>query len=148
MRLISIVRRKLARSWASNSPVSRFFVTVRFPGAMPARAAFALGRLMVAPSRAESLPYIILETAAAAVPLITTRVGGIPEVFGPQSDRLVSPGDAGALAAAIRAALDEPARLRNEALTLQARVKTEFSADVMTEGVLAAYAEALQARRS
>jgi glycosyltransferase involved in cell wall biosynthesis len=122
--------------------------TVRFPGAMPARAAFALGRLMLAPSRAESLPYIILETAAAAVPLITTNVGGIPEVFGPQSDRLVPPGDAGALAAAIRVALDDPARLRNEALTLQARVKAEFSADVMTEGVLAAYAEALRARRS
>ena len=75
--------------------------SVRFAGAMPARAAFALGRLMVAPSRAESLPYIILETAAAAVPLITTNVGGIPEVFGPQAGRLVAPGDAAALAAAI-----------------------------------------------
>jgi glycosyltransferase involved in cell wall biosynthesis len=115
---------------------------VRFPGAMPARAAFALGRLMVAPSRAESLPYIILETAAAAVPLITTNVGGIPEVFGPQSARLVPPGDAAALAQAIGAARDDPAQLRNETLTLQARVKSEFSADVMTEGVLAAYAEA------
>ena len=68
---------------------------------MPARAAFALGRLLVAPSRAESLPYIILETAAAAVPLITTNVGGIPEIFGPQAGRLVPPGDAAALARAI-----------------------------------------------
>jgi glycosyltransferase involved in cell wall biosynthesis len=119
---------------------------VRFPGAMPARAAFALGRLMVAPSRAESLPYIVLECAAAALPLITTNVGGIPEVFGPQSGRLVPPGDAAALAAAIRTALDEPAALRNQTLTLQARVRDEFSADVMTDGVLAAYAEALGAR--
>jgi glycosyltransferase involved in cell wall biosynthesis len=116
--------------------------TVRFLGAMPARSAFALGRLMVAPSRAESLPYIVLEAAAASVPLITTRVGGIPEIFGPQAERLVAPGDAQALASAIRAALDDPAALRNETLTLRARVAAEFSADVMTDAVLAAYAEA------
>jgi glycosyltransferase involved in cell wall biosynthesis len=117
--------------------------SVRFPGAMPARAAFPLGRLMVAPSRAESLPYIILETAAAAVPLITTDVGGIPEVFGPQAARLVPPGDPEALAKALRAALADPAALRNETLTLRARVQAEFSADAMTAGVLAAYSDAL-----
>ena len=68
---------------------------------MPARDAFALGRLLVAPSRAESLPYIVLEAAAAAVPMITTNVGGIPEIFGPQAAGLVAPGDAAALARAI-----------------------------------------------
>jgi glycosyltransferase involved in cell wall biosynthesis len=117
--------------------------TVHFLPPMPARDAFSLGRLLVAPSRAESLPYIILETAAAAVPLITTNVGGIPEVFGPQSSRLVSPGDAAALAGAIGAALADPAALRNESLTLRARVQTGFSAGVMTDSVLAAYGEAL-----
>jgi glycosyltransferase involved in cell wall biosynthesis len=116
---------------------------VRFLSAMPAREGFALGRLMVAPSRAESLPYIILETAAAAVPLITTNVGGIPEVLGPQSPRLVPPGDASALATAISSARADPAAMRNETLTLRARVRGEFSADVMADGVLAAYREAL-----
>ena len=38
---------------------------VRFVGAKPARWGFALGRLLVVPSRAESLPYIVLEAAAA-----------------------------------------------------------------------------------
>jgi glycosyltransferase involved in cell wall biosynthesis len=120
---------------------------VRFLQPMPARTGFALGRLMVAPSRAESLPYIILETAAAAVPLITTNVGGIPEVFGPQSPRLIAPGDAGALAHAITSALADPAAMRNEALTLRTRVRDEFSAEVMTDGVLAAYREALAQRQ-
>jgi len=114
---------------------------------MPAREGFARGRVMVAPSRAESLPYIVLEAAAAAVPLITTDVGGIPEVFGPQSARLIPPGDASALAQAIRAALADPAALRNETLMLRARVQAEFSADVMTDAVLAAYREALGAEQ-
>lgn len=116
---------------------------VRFLRPMPARDAFALGRLFVAPSRAESLPYIVLEAAAAAVPMITTNVGGIPEVFGPQAGSLVPAGDANVLARSMAAALGEPARTRNQALTLRARVQAEFSADVMADSVLAAYCEAL-----
>ncbi|MGB9366074.1 MAG: glycosyltransferase family 4 protein [Xanthobacteraceae bacterium] len=116
---------------------------VRFLPPMPARDAFRLGRLFVAPSRAESLPYIVLEAAAAAVPMITTNVGGIPEVFGPQTASLVAPGNAEALALSITAALGDPTRSRNEALTLRARVQAEFSADVMADSVLAAYAQAL-----
>jgi glycosyltransferase involved in cell wall biosynthesis len=115
---------------------------VRFAGPMPARAAFALGRCLVVPSRAESLPYIVLEAAAAGVPLIVTNVGGIPEIFGPQTDRMIPPGDAPALARALRAAADDPAAARNEALTLRERVQAQFSADAMTDAVLAAYMEA------
>jgi glycosyltransferase involved in cell wall biosynthesis len=110
---------------------------------MPAREAFAHGRLFVAPSRAESLPYIVLEAAAAGVPMITTNVGGIPEVFGPQATSLIPPDDAGALARSIAAALSEPARLRNEALTLRVRVQAHFSAETMADGVLAGYRAAL-----
>ena len=58
---------------------------VRFMPAMPARQAQALGTIMVVPSRAESLPYVVLEAAASGKPLITTKVGGIPEIYGPLS---------------------------------------------------------------
>ena len=121
--------------------------STRFLDPMAARAGFTLGRLMVAPSRAESLPYIILEAAAAAVPVITTNVGGIPEVFGPQAARLIPPGDAAALARAIAAALADSTALRHETLTLRARVQAEFSAEAMAEQVLAAYHEALRSQR-
>ena len=117
--------------------------STRFIAPMPARDAFRLGHLLVVPSRAESLPYIVLEAAAAGVPIITTNVGGIPEIFGAQSSRLIPPGDAAALARAISAALADPAALRNEALTLRARVQAEFSAEAMADQVLAAYGEAL-----
>jgi glycosyltransferase involved in cell wall biosynthesis len=120
--------------------------SVRFLGAKPAREAFRLGRLLVVPSRAESLPYVVLEAAAAAVPLIATRVGGIGEILGPDAGDLVIPGDAPALSRAIAAALHDPAGRRDAALRLQARVRTGFSADAMTEGVLAAYAEAMDLR--
>jgi glycosyltransferase involved in cell wall biosynthesis len=120
---------------------------VRLVGYRPAREAFAMGRMMVIPSRAESLPYVILEAAAAGVPIISTRVGGIPEIFGPQSDQLIAPDDIGALIGAISSALDNPAGLRRVAQMLQARVQAEFSLPAMVDGGLAAYREALALRK-
>jgi glycosyltransferase involved in cell wall biosynthesis len=120
--------------------------TIRFAGAMPARAAFALGRLLVVPSRAESLPYIVLEAAAAGLPLVATNVGGISEIFGPDASGLVPPGDPAALAQAIGSALRSPGAEDAVRRRLQARVRAEFSVDVMTDAVLAAYVEALVRR--
>ncbi len=117
-----------------------------FAGPMPARSAFALGRLLVVPSRAESLPYIVLEAAAAGLPLIATRVGGIPEIFGPDDGDLVPPDDVAGLAQAIGYALSNPAACRESARRLKARVRAGFSVDVMTDAVLAAYREALALR--
>ena len=119
---------------------------VRFTGAMPARAAFALGQVLVVPSRAESLPYIVLEAAAASVPMIATSVGGIPEIFGPDAANLVPAGDAAALAQAIIAALAEPAIARAATWRLRMRVSGAFSAAAMTDSVLAGYRAALAAR--
>jgi glycosyltransferase involved in cell wall biosynthesis len=116
---------------------------VRFVGAMPAREAFTRGHVLVVPSRAESLPYIVLEAAAATVPMIATSVGGIPEIFGPDAANLVPAGDAAALARAITAALSEPAIARAATWRLRMRVGSAFSAAAMTQSVLAAYREAL-----
>jgi glycosyltransferase involved in cell wall biosynthesis len=116
---------------------------VRFREPLPARAAFRLGRSLVVPSLAESLPYIVLEAAAAAVPLIAADAGGIAEIFGAQRGRLVAPGDASALAAALARVLDDPGAQRAAALELRERVRTAFSADRMVDEVLTAYAAAL-----
>jgi glycosyltransferase involved in cell wall biosynthesis len=118
--------------------------TVRFLPAMPARQAQALGRIMVAPSRAESLPYVVLEAAASGKPLITTRVGGIPEIYGPLSDRLVEPGDVPALARAIVRMLDHAEERTEIVRKLRERVATSFSVERMANGVLAGYAAALE----
>lgn len=115
-----------------------------FPGAMPARAAFRRGRVLVVPSRAESLPYIVLEAGAAALPVVATRVGGIPEIFGPDAERLVPPSDPAALADAIRSVFREPGDAAAQAARLQARIRASFSVTAMTEQVLAAYAQAFR----
>ena len=119
---------------------------VRFAGHRPAREAFAMGRMLVIPSRAESLPYVVLEAAAAGVPIIATRVGGIPEIFGPHAEHLIAPDDTTALVAAIDAALNDQAAAERLARALQQRVRSEFSATTMVENGLAAYREAIGLR--
>ena len=116
---------------------------IRFRPAMPMRQALALGRLVVLPSRAESLPYVVLETAAAGKPLITTRVGGIPEIYGAAADDLVPAGDVPALAAEIAAATADPAGAAAKAEALRQRVAEAFSVDAMVDGVIAGYRQAL-----
>jgi glycosyltransferase involved in cell wall biosynthesis len=116
---------------------------VRFMPAMPARAAFALGRIMVAPSRHESLPYVVLEAVAAGKPLITTRVGGIPEIYGPLTNTLIPSNDPAALAQAIAHVLNRPDTLAENAQKLRERVQASFSVDSMVDGVLAGYQSAL-----
>jgi glycosyltransferase involved in cell wall biosynthesis len=116
---------------------------VQFVGAKPARQAFGLGRLLVVPSRAESLPYIVLEAAAAGVPMIATQVGGIPEIFGPDAGALVAPGNPAALALAISQAMQDRGTRHSASLRLKTRLRALFSADAMTDAILAAYREAL-----
>jgi len=113
--------------------------SIRFLAPMPARQAQALGRVMVFCSRAESLPYVVLEAAASAKPMISTKVGGIPEIYGPFTNTLIPKEDPGALAAAIARSLDNPAEAADLAKKVSARVAASFSLDAMVDGVLAGY---------
>jgi glycosyltransferase involved in cell wall biosynthesis len=119
---------------------------VRFIGHCPARKAFTMGRMLIIPSRAESLPYVVLEAAAAGVPIIATNVGGVPEIFGPQSSQLIPVDDIAALIGAIAGAIDDPEQMRLGATALKARVRGEFSLNTMVECNLAAYREAMAMR--
>ena len=114
----------------------------------PIRKALARARIMVIPSRAESLPYVILEAAAAAQPLIATDVGGIKEIYGPRhAHRLIQANDPVVLSDAIVTALAMPAQARRaEASDLASHVRGQFSLDKMVDGVLDAYGVALAKR--
>ncbi|PWW03452.1 glycosyltransferase involved in cell wall biosynthesis [Hoeflea marina] len=110
--------------------------------AMPARAAFALARHVVVPSRAESMPYIVLEAIAAGKPLIATDVGGIPEIMGAGSAALVEPGNAEALAVAMARSLAEPAWLA-AAMPDREDFRHRFSVTTMAREMLTLYRESL-----
>lgn len=106
--------------------------------AMKAREAFRKARIFVVPSRAESMPYIVLEALAAGKTLIASNVGGIPEVLGTGSRALTIPGD-----------VNDVARVMHDALTLpgwhQAHMpdplsfKDRFSAATMAKRIMEAY---------
>jgi glycosyltransferase involved in cell wall biosynthesis len=120
---------------------------VALTGPREARAAFALGRVVVAPSRAESLPYVVLEAIAARKTIIATDVGGVPEIFGPLREKLVPPGDPAALARAMIEAMSaEPAIEEKEQALLARHVAEKLSLRAMVDSVLAAYQDALDRR--
>lgn len=119
---------------------------VTFAGAMAVREAFALGKVLVMPSRAESLPYIALEAAAAGVPLIATQVGGVPEIVEGSDTRLVPAGDAGALACALALASDDFAAATRRAEQLRTLVGQRFTMERMMRAVLEFYRDGLLRR--
>jgi glycosyltransferase involved in cell wall biosynthesis len=119
---------------------------VRFIGHVKARFGFSKGKLLVVPSRGDSMPYVVIEAAAAGIPMIAANVGGIPEIFGSHTDALFAPNSAGAMAAAIETALKDPVGAAARAKTLRERIFMHFSQKAMVEGVLASYGEAFAKR--
>ena len=116
---------------------------VRFLGHVQARYGFSKGRLLVVPSRGDSMPYVVIEAAAAGIPMIAANVGGIPEVFDTHKDALFPSGSVDAMASAIASALDDPATVLAQAQTLRERIAQQFSQNAMVDGVLAGYRDAL-----
>jgi glycosyltransferase involved in cell wall biosynthesis len=116
---------------------------VTFRGPMPARDAFPLARAIVVPSRAESMPYIVLEAVAAGMPIVATNVGGIPEIFGPLSTLLVPPGEVRPLADALADLLAHPGEAEADTDALRGRIRSGFSLDAMAGTIVGAYRKAL-----
>jgi glycosyltransferase involved in cell wall biosynthesis len=119
---------------------------VRFIGHVKARYGFSKGSLLVVPSRGDSMPYVVIEAAAARIPMVAANVGGIPEIFGPHTEALFAPNSVGAMAAAIETALGDPAAALARAQSLRQRIFLHFSQKAMVEGVLAGYRDAFADR--
>lgn len=115
---------------------------IRFIGHVKARYGFSKGRLLVVPSRGDSMPYVVIEAGAAGIPMIAARVGGIPEIFGPESPALFAASNAEAMAEAIAAALENAEATAQRAVSLRERISAHFSQQAMVDGVLAGYRDA------
>jgi glycosyltransferase involved in cell wall biosynthesis len=119
--------------------------SVRFIGHVKARRGFAQGKLLVVPSRGDSMPYVVIEAGAAGIPMVAANVGGIPEIFGPFTDALFAPNIVGAVADAIEIAMEDPEAAQTRARELRERIFQHFSQKAMVEGVLAGYRDAFEA---
>jgi len=82
---------------------------IRFHGAVPGAGSLLRAfDLFVMSSRTEGTPMVLFEAMAAGVPVVTTIVGGIPDVVSPEEAVLVPSEDAAELARAIDESLDHP----------------------------------------
>lgn len=82
---------------------------VRFHGVVPDAARLLRGfDVVVLSSRTEGTPIVLLEAMAAGVPVVASRVGGVPDVVTTKEALLVPPGQPELLASAIASVLRAP----------------------------------------
>ncbi len=100
---------------------------VRWHGAVPgAGRLFAAFDACVLSSRTEGTPVVLFEAMSAGVPIIATRVGGVPDVVSPGEAALLPPEDPTALAAAIRGVHRDQAAAQRRARAARARLDRDF----------------------
>lgn len=104
--------------------------------------------LLVHPATMEGLGVSLLQASSAGVPVIASRVGGIPEaVRDGINGLLVPPGDVPALGAAMGQLLRDPDLARRLGRGGRVLMSTEFSIPAMVEGNLAVYRELIPTSR-
>lgn len=99
----------------------------------------------VLPSLYEGLPLAVLEAMAARLPVVATRVGGIPDLIQDGTHGLlVPPGDACALADAMGRLLRDRAAARAMGGAGRARVAREYDIDAVAARTAALFEECLE----
>ncbi len=103
---------------------------VRWCGVVPvAERLFPAFDAFVLSSRTEGTPMVLFEAIAAGVPVIATRVGGVPDLVTRREALLVESGDHVALADAIRNIYEDRVSAAVRARSAHERVEREFSYD-------------------
>jgi glycosyltransferase involved in cell wall biosynthesis len=88
---------------------------------------FAAFDVFVLSSHTEGTPIVLFEAMAAGVPIVTSSVGGVPDVVSATEAALVPPADPVALAAAIRAIYHDPSLGRARAQRARERLLADFA---------------------
>ena len=114
---------------------------VRFTGYLSqdgVAAELARADALVLPSFAEGVPIVLMEAMAANLPVISTRIAGIPElVEDGVSGFLTPPGDAESLARALAALAADPELRIRMGRAGRARIKAEFTIETEARTLIA-----------
>lgn len=92
--------------------------------------------VFVLPSRREGVPLVVLEALSTGVPVVATKVGGIPDVIDDSVGRLVPPGDSNALSTAILELVDNQDTLNRLAKNARSAALERFSFEKMADAYL------------
>ena len=104
--------------------------------------------LFVLPSLNEGMGRALIEAMAAGLPVIASHVGGIPAVISHErTGLLVPPGDAGALAEALRRLLDRPEWAAQLGVAASHSVDSRYGSVSMVHAIESLFAEALSVHR-
>lgn len=120
---------------------------VHFPGVVPAASKLlrALDAVVIS-SLTEGTPMVLLEAMAAGVPIVATRVGGIPDVVDETQGWLVPPGDPGELFRALRGALGNPRVAKARAVAARRRLADLFAVESWVQAYSSVYESAARRR--
>jgi glycosyltransferase involved in cell wall biosynthesis len=112
---------------------------VRFHGSLPEPAVgelleaadlFVLPSIVARNGQQEGLPVVLMEALAAGVPVVATRLSGVPELIRDgETGLLAEPADPGSLARSIEAVLADPSAARARAEAGRHLVEREFDVD-------------------
>ena len=120
--------------------------SIRWTGMVPdAAALFSAFDAFVLSSRTEGIPIVLLEAMRANVPIVATRVGGVPEMLSDTEALLVPSDQPAALADAISSVRDNPEAARTRAQAARARLEREFAVDPWVARYDAVYRSVLPA---
>lgn len=101
--------------------------------------------LVVLSSRSEGTPAALIEAGAAGLPVVATRVGGVPSVVEDQvTGLLVPPGDAEQMARAMALLLGDPARCRQMGEAARERALGRFGEGSFVEAHRVLYTDLLE----
>jgi glycosyltransferase involved in cell wall biosynthesis len=96
-------------------------------------------------SRKEGLPRTVIEAMLAGLPVVATRVGGLPELVEDSiTGFLVPPGDPEALASVLQKLIEDPDLRRTMGEAGRKKALLEFTLDRMLKETLRVYEEVLQ----
>ncbi len=100
--------------------------------------------LFVLPSYYEGLPMVMLEAMACGLPIVSTKVGGIPELIEEEvNGLLIAPGDRKALSKALSTLLSDPARRKKMAEANIQKIKEKYDLPIYIEKLKGLYREVL-----